>query len=346
MNPRSLLLVSALLAAGLPSWTQAPAAASHLLLLSPEEAKAAIVDDGKAPYFDRLTPVEIAVKTAGSKGDAAEARRRYQASVKAFAPEELAAFAALVEWMQPKLATTYPLLDRTPFSLLKVSAKIEGGLPHTRDRHILFADDLLKQAAALHQTNPLGFRKAMGPLLLHEQMHVIERLFPERFEKLFTEVWGFRHLEKALEHSWLAERQLLNPDGPDIRWIYPVKDGAGKRWIWPLVILREPKASMKMPQDFLLVGVALEEADGAFKVAEDPKTHVPKLENLGDMEDLLRRFPNPGELYHPNEIAADWIAEVIWEDLTGATVDASDPEQAVAHRRVEKIRAWARENLR
>lgn len=343
---RRLFLAPALLLALSAATAQTAATASHLLLLGPDEAKAALVDDHRAPYFERLTPIEIAVKTGGSKGDATEARRRYQAAARAFTKEDLAAFADLADWMAPKLAKSYPLLERTPFSLLKAADSLEGGLPHTRDRHIVFAEGLVAQAVALRDANPGAFRKAMGPLLLHEQMHVIERLYPERFENLFTEVWGFRHLEKAPEHPWLAERQLLNPDGPDLRWIYPIRREEGKRWIWPLVILREPKTSMKMPQDFLLIGIALEEAGGAFKVVEDPKTHVPRFEPLGEMEDLLRRFPNPGELYHPNEIAADWIAEVVWEDLTGGGADPSDPEQAASHRRAAKMRAWAQENLR
>jgi hypothetical protein len=346
MNRRALLFLSAVLFAAWPVFAQSKATATHLILLSPDEAKAAIVDDHRAPYFDRLTPTEIAVKTGGPKADAAEARRRYQAAVRPFTEDELAAFGSLVDWMQPKLATAYPMLDRTPFSLLKVGSSIEGGLPHTRDRHILFSVGLLKQAAAMHQANPEAFRRAIGPLLLHEQMHVIERLYPERFEKLFTEAWRFRHLEKAPEHPWLSERQLLNPDGPDTRWIYSIKGEEGKRWIWPLVILREPKASMRMPQDFLLVGVALQETENGFKVLEDPKTREPKFESLEAMEDLLRRFPNPGELYHPNEIAADWLAEIVWEDLNGQGAATSDPEQAAARHRADKLRAWARENLK
>jgi hypothetical protein len=59
MKPRALLLVPCLL---LPGLAQGATTASHLLLLSPDEAKVALVDDHRAPDFDRLTPIEIAEK--------------------------------------------------------------------------------------------------------------------------------------------------------------------------------------------------------------------------------------------------------------------------------------------
>ena len=110
--------------------------------------RAAIVDD--LAYFDRMQPMEMEAKTgqplkAATLADQrAECRRRYQAAVREFTPDEKAVIRGLVALIDPAIRKTYPQFADTPWNFLKVAGNIEAGFPHTRGKYIVFADSVCR----------------------------------------------------------------------------------------------------------------------------------------------------------------------------------------------------------
>jgi len=174
-----------------------------------------------------------------------------------------------------------------------------------------------------------------APLLVHEQAHVLERTYPERFTAFITQVLGFRALDTLPDAPWLAERRVVNPDGPDLRWAFKVGDPAHPRWIRPDLILGTLEHP-RMPQDFRMVAVDLEDKQGALTVALDGQG-LPLVEDLRGLKDYVAAFPTAEECYHPYEIVADLLAYV----ATGTVLSETDTR----HPLCAKAAAWAKETL-
>lgn len=157
------------------------AAEPTVTFLSGEAARAAIVDDVREPYFARLQSLEIAAKTDSEIHGSlfalrAEARKRYQAAVRSFTDTEQQALRAYVQALPPLLAY-YQRFARQPWRFVKVADSIEGGLPHTRADAIVLSERVASGIAEIQRRLPMSEAlRRIGPLLLHEQMHVMQRL--------------------------------------------------------------------------------------------------------------------------------------------------------------------------
>jgi hypothetical protein len=162
-----------------------------------EAGKAAIIDDSLDPYFDQLQPMEMSAKTGSAisgktlEEQRQQCRRRFQAGVREFSDEEKKAITRCVKGLYPALGQQYPVFAKTPWSFLKVSDSIEGGLSHTRDKYIIFSERTCSRIARLYQTDPERAAMSFGRLLVHEQMHVFQRVNPGFFDSLYTDIWGF-----------------------------------------------------------------------------------------------------------------------------------------------------------
>lgn len=287
--------------------------------LDQQEAALAIVDDRADPYFSQLQPLEIGAKcgvkdSAKSLAELREtARQTYAAEVKEFTPAEKQMLSWVTKQLQPVVEAEFPLVSRTPWTFLKVSGKLEGGLPHTRGACIVLAEPFLTRMMGGFQPAKLGFlRYFLGKLVLHEQVHVVQRLQPNVFPPLYTKVWGFRRAPHIESHPWLIARNVVNPDGADTGWVYPLKSENGKvRWIWPLLILNGPGGKTEaMPQDFQLVAINVVETGKGFKV-QTLADGKPDFHPVAEVPEYARAFPTLDETYHPNEIVADLIASYI-----------------------------------
>lgn len=287
--------------------------------LNQKEASEAIVDDRADPYFSRLQPFEIGakclVKDSGKSLPQlqADARKTYAAESREFTPAEKEMLSWVAKEVDAMVEPEFPLVARTPWNFLKVSGKLEGGLPHTRGACIVLSEPVLATMLRYDQPEKRGFlRYILGKLILHEQIHVIQRLHPSLFPPLYTQVWGFRRAERLESHPWLIARNVVNPDGTDTGWVYPLKQENGKvQWIWPLLILNGAEGNTeRMPQDFELVAIHVAETATGFKV-QTKVDGSPDFQPIANTREYVAAFPTEYETYHPNEIAAEMIASYI-----------------------------------
>jgi hypothetical protein len=151
-----------------------------------------------ASYFNQLQPLEMACKTglplpAGTLDQKrAACKERFRAGVREFTIEEQNALSAATKAIDAAITNDYPLYVSTPSRFLKMAGNIEGGMPHTRGPFIVLSSDVCRRIAddfARSGANAQTSNWVIG-LLLHEKMHVVQRLHPDLFEDLYVGHWG------------------------------------------------------------------------------------------------------------------------------------------------------------
>jgi hypothetical protein len=276
-----------------------------------------------------------------------EARRRYREGVREFTEREQAALRGHVARLDPILRERYPRMAALPWSFIKVSRLIESGFPHTRGPHIILSEPVLAaltagnegEGAAQHSP---GSRMA-SRLLLHEQLHVLQRKEPELFEDLYTKVWKFRRAPEISGAGKLKARSVVNPDGPDAVWILPVGEG---EWVWPLIAfpegMSEERARLGRMQS---IAVAVETDDGGgFRVKTD-ESGAPVTRPLAQSAEYMKVFFPSDYVYHPNEASADLFARVVAYDSLGADVEVPDEQRERVEAGLKPVREWFAEKL-
>lgn len=306
----AVVLILMLLSPALRAAEKPAAPAFQVTFLSAEAGRKAIVDDAAEPYFSLMMPMEMAAKTGAPMPPGtldeqrAECRRRYQAGVQVFTDEEQDALRWYATEMSRLLDKDYPLLARVPWSFVKVADSIEGGALWTRGDHIFLAAHMVQGLVMMQSRGRTQNTLVAGQLLVHEQVHVVQRAHPGIFDGLYTGRWGFVHPDRIGDNAWLDERQILNPDAPDLRWVFPIVDGDRTRYIWPRVVFRETAGPPQFPRDMWPVAVGVEPAGDGFRVitGQDGKPVVEDLASVKEYADALK--PSTYTI-HPNEASAD-----------------------------------------
>lgn len=294
----------------------AGAATNAPVFLAVAEARAAIVDENAEKYFSRLRPMEMAAKTGRPltadtlSAQRAETRWRFQQGVLDFSDAEK----NLIRWytaaFQPKLERAYPELARTPWRFIKVANNIEGGLPYTWGRNIVLSQGVVDGLLSLKENE--GKAKALfnaSATLVHELIHVHQRRQPKRYANLYRKEWGFAKADHIEMTDWMRQHQMMNPDGTDVTWIYPVRDGDAVRWMLPLVALSDGEGLKQMHKDMRMIAVSLRGTAGRYRVVEGGNGGD-SMKPLTAETAYVRTFPGVSSAYHPNEIAAELASAI------------------------------------
>lgn len=337
MLSRRTLLTTLVLASGLACGGAARAAGGlQITFLIQSEASALMTGPSAKPYFDAMYGPELVAKTGldiqGLPLNIARdnARAVYARETLEFSQEEQDVLRWGVSVLWPALIDKAPLFARAPWKFAKVSDRIEGGLPHTRDETIVLGSGVMDGLVSEYRAQDLPkLYQFLGYLLAHEQTHVLQRSQPAVFADFFTSVLGFEHVP-ALQSPWLSERGVVNPDAPRNEWVYPLP--GGKQAVLPYLVL-DNLTHPRMPQDFRTIAVMAEKVHGSWTWMQ--QDGVPVTQPLSELKAYANAFPNPHENYHPNEISADMLGYWLAGNTDG---DANHPLRA-------KLVKWAKKNL-
>jgi hypothetical protein len=301
-------------------------------------------------YFDRMQPMEMEAKTgqplsaATLDGQRAECRRRYQAAVREFTAAEKAAIRKLVALIDPAVRKSYPQFAAMPWNFLKVAGNIEGGLPHTRGKHIVLSEPICRwllgdRPGLLQRHVPLDKME----LLLHEQMHVFQRAHADLFDSLYVGQWGFVRAKTIVVCPWIVEHQLLNPDAVDCPWVFPILDPKGTKYIWPLCALSDGRGPKRMQADLTMLAFSVTRNGDEFRVQQSADGH-PQYTQLLSVRAYREVFPQSANIYHPHEAAADLFAKlVVFDSYLSARMDAA--QRAEREKSFAALRDWFRKNF-
>jgi len=317
-----------------------PAGAHELKLqfLSKTQSADLIAGPGARGYFDAMHGAELLAKTRLDHGDRPlaelrdKARQYYADETLDFSADEMEVLEWALRSALPSLIEKAPLYARSQWKFAKISANIEGGLPHTRAEAIVLSAPFLKTLIAPYKSgNNQGLSSFLTYILVHEQTHVLQRTHQTLFDDLATTVLGF-HQTQAPNDPWLLERRVVNPDAPDNNWVYPISSSPAVA-IFPYLILSRLR-NPRMPQDLQLVAVMATQAGGSWQV--QLKDAIPVVVPLMEVKAYTEAFPNKSQVYHPYEISADLLGYWMAGHSTG---DTEHPMRA-------GLAAWAAKNLR
>ncbi len=285
---------------------------SEVLFLGSEEAVDAVLADSLDPYFSRMHSWEMVLKT-GRQIDPStremtieECREAYRSGVREFTDDSKAVISWYVQRADSAVTNEFPALASIPWKFILLSDSIEAGFPHTREGYILLSESLVAALREWREKQSSGQYVGME-ILIHEKMHVLQRMNPAPFERFYQKVWGFRKVNAPALKDLENERFIVNPDASTAEWV--IKIPAKKtNYILPAIMLKDN--SKGMGGNIRRVGISVDSTVGGF---------VPRMDDDGnlDVKDLdaivqyRRKFPQSEHDYHPHELSADLVSKYL-----------------------------------
>lgn len=217
-------------------------------------------------YFQNMTPYDLKIRGAESKQLYAETY------VRSWEPFDLQQKQDVTDMIQEiaQYIQGYQI-SKLPWKLVKISSSLENGYPHTLADVIVLSDAFF--------TLP---KDRQTSILLHEQVHVYQRKYPQRVEKLYDE-WGFRKVSKI---PFWAYHNVRN--NPDLQGYYTYKNKL-------LLQLYDKNASNLAHSMPVMIDMSTELIESAAAHSDFP-SYVHQLE-------------------HPNELMASLVPFVIFGPL-------------------------------
>ena len=152
----------------------------------------------------------------------------------------------------------------------------------------------------INKEKELRLVTSLGGLLVHEQMHSLQRTFKSKFDRLYSKNWNFiKHQVKA-ENEIIID-QVSNPDAPIAEWIIPdPKDK--KKFYWIRTLITKNVDIPIMGRDFVDIAFEINNKNNTYSVSKvnDTLSSMP----LSDLDFYNKSFPVKRGLDHPNEISA------------------------------------------
>ena len=321
-----------------------------ITFLKKADAAKAIVDDKAEPYFSTMQPMEMSAKTGAQitgktlKEKRQECRRRYAANTLDFTKDEQQSITALINDVQPILQKEYPRFGSRPWSFLKLNNVIEGGLPHTRGAHIVLSKRTCETLVRVAKQEKTSFmRMHYLDLMVHEQMHVFQRTFPNTLDSLYLTVWKFEKATAIIGNEYLKKHHLSNPDAVVCPWVFPTEENGRKTIYWPLVTFSAGDGLKRMPMDFQMLGIELKKTEKGYAVKEGTDG-VPQSKPLMNIMAYRRILPFSTNIYHPDEMSADAFAKLIMVDHFYPAPPNPQQKARMEHA-FAPLRTWFKKNL-
>lgn len=181
---------------------------------------------------------------------------------------------------------TWPMISAIPWHFAKMQPTFCKGRPHTRGLAIVLTEGALER-----------FRKnetQAFSILLHEKLHVIQRLMPYAFEAAFKR-YGYQSI--TLPSDTVQRFNFVrNPDAPTSKW------------------------AIRHQEQLLLLATSLRHKGDDFEFVE--KAYPTDGQSLGDpledsniLDHWRAGFPIPTGHDHPNEVSAYLLGQLFMADL-------------------------------
>jgi hypothetical protein len=207
-------------------------------------------------------------------------------SILEFTKDEKEILTTYINKVNTKLCD-FPMID---IEFVKVSSNFEFGYPHTLQKMIILPINFIQQLTT--QINPTALTT-----ILHEKIHIIQRIYPSYFTKLYEKKYNFTQIntEKVLNNVHL-DNYIINPDGYDLSWVYPIE--YGKYFILPY-------CSYNYVLKRLVTRLIVFDMNRNILYNGDASA----TSTITGVREFINKFANVGSYYHVNEIAAYDLSE-------------------------------------
>lgn len=326
---------------------------SKFHILSVEEARSAIIDESVEPYFSILESLEIAALTNSLTQEAKNEKQlteirelvksRFQDWVLPVSKEEASVLNQIAVYIDTLIANDYPIVARQGWKILKVDSQCCGSSAHTRSDVIVLPEKYINQIMQTWRDSQ-DLKKVLlgrGNILLHEQIHILQRYHPELFRELYRKLWGFVHVNTIQSNPWVERHILHNPDAYDLGYLLnfdPIPDDTTARSFYQLrtLLIPEDKTRPVMGKNFRAIAIETEQTlDGwIYKITESGKPVYISMDD--DFKHPLTGVAPQNALTkggdHPHEIFAYSFTAILTHHYLG--VIEQDPDKRAVIKRV------------
>ena len=281
--------------------------------LETERADKAILDESYEPYFSQLQirEIEAFINSKVPTNNIEEARdyakEKFSSAVIDFTENEKKCISFVVDKTNTiLLENNIGLMAYHPWRFIKIENWLCGGFAHTRGTYIILSqrhiDHLTKTWSDNMTTEDEKILiQKMGGLLVHEQMHSLQRTFKSRFENLYTNYWNFTKAD-VLNDPSITINQVSNPDAPIAEWLIANPNDTNS-FYWVRTLLKETEGIPVMGKDFTDKVFIVKKSNGKFSTVKSDDNSLIQT-NLEGIEFYKNAFPVSIGLDHPNEISA------------------------------------------
>lgn len=149
-------------------------------------------------FFDRMTDADLKARASSSRWGY---RMKYATSMRPLTDKQRKNLTNMLDEINNMIRPFAKLRDM-PWKFIKVGDHIENGYPHTINDYIVINDKFFRNS-----------RSDMMRILIHEQVHVFQRAFPEETRSYITNVLGFQRVdERNIKDKTLLAKRRNNPD--------------------------------------------------------------------------------------------------------------------------------------
>ena len=309
-------------------------------LISKQAAQKAILDESLEPYFSQLQirEIECFVQQKCPSNDLTEARAfartEFAKAVLPFSNTEAACMQYVISGINAiLLENDLGLMARQDWKFIKIDNSLCGGFGHTRGDYIILSQRHLDHLCqnwgdSLSNTARKKLLSGIGSLIVHEQVHGLQRNYPEVFKRLNTQYWNFVEAEIAAEEEIMIN-QVSNPDAPVAKWLIPNPKNP-QQYYWCRTLLKEGIELPQMGKDFEDVVFRIEKENEHYKIIKDEEGKAIRM-STEDIPFYTLSYPVKRGIDHPNEIAAYMFADYYKALVLGDDAFAEIEESAKAN---------------
>lgn len=324
-----------------------PLVHKRINFLSKEQGAKGILDETFEPYFSQLQIRETAaflnqeVPFETPSGWRTFAKEKFASAVCDFTEDEKKCLSFVVNKVnETLLKNNLSLMAHHPWRFIKIEDWLCGGFAHTRGTYIILSQRHLKHLCKgwsqhMSAEEETTLVKNLGGLIVHEQMHSLQRTYKSKFIRLYTAYWNFIQANVQTDQT-IQTAQVSNPDAPIPEWIIP--DAHNKKiHYWVRTLLKGKSNTPVMGQDFIDKVFILETVNGTYRLKKEANGKLIHC-SLDDIAFYKNAFPVKIGLDHPNEISA-----YLFADYFKALLSSDKPFAKIhpkAQKNIEQFIKW------
>ena len=191
----------------------------------------------------------------------------------------------------------------------------------------------------MSKKNEASLVTGLGGLLVHEQLHSLQRTFPSKFNRLYSNKWNFINANVNDENQIIIN-QVSNPDAPIAQWLIPIEEYQNK-FYWVRTLLKKNIEIPIMGKHFEDLAFEVEKKEGEFYVSKT--NSVLKSKPLSEIDFYKKSFPVKRGLDHPNEISAYMFSEFFKAEFNSK--QPFEKAIGIANKNAEQFMEWIKTEM-
>lgn len=202
----------------------------ELRLLDAQQGAKVLLDDRDAPFFARLTTIDMAARMGRALSPAKRGanlqqfRRFVAASARNWSRAEEQAVVQAARVVQFLCADVLPSMVPNPWRFVKTDGREEGGASYARGGCVVLSEEAIREAAGG------GSNASLVSTIVEQTFQLYSRQHPERAETLYGAI-GFHKVPKLRLGAFLEARRLTTPGATTDAYVIEASTSRGRRML-------------------------------------------------------------------------------------------------------------------